>query len=41
MSPVEDGDKHYIRKEYTEVSNLDTVGEPSKEGDNGDHTGNP
>ena len=25
MSPVEDGDKHYIRKEYTEVSNLDAV----------------
>ena len=41
MSPVEDGDKHYIRKEYTEVSNLDTVGDTSKEGDNGDHTGNP
>lgn len=41
MSPVEDGDKHYIRKEYTEVSNLDAVGDTSKEGDNGDHTGNP
>ena len=41
MSPVEDGDKHYIRKEYTEVSNLDAVGETSKEGNNGDHTGNP
>ena len=41
MSPVEDGDKHYIRKEYTEVSNLDAVDDTSKEGDNGDHTGNP
>lgn len=41
MSPVEDGDKYYIRKEYAEVSNLDAVGDTSKEGDNGDHTGNP
>ena len=31
----------YIRKEYAEVSRLDTVGDTSKEGDNGDHTGNP
>ena len=41
MSPVEDGDKYYIRKEYAEVSNLDAVGDTSKEGDNGDHPGNP
>lgn len=37
MSPVENGDKYYIRKEYTEVSKLDT----GKEDGNGDHTGNP
>lgn len=38
MPPVEDGDKYYIRKEYAEVSKLNTE---QKEGDNGDHTGDP
>ena len=43
MPPVEDGDKYYIRKEYAEVSKLNTETEPTepKEGDNGDHTGDP
>ena len=36
---LSEGDKYYIRKEYAEVSNLDAVGDTSKEGDNGDHTG--
>ena len=29
MAPIDGGDKHYIRKEYTEVSQLDadTIGE--------------
>lgn len=43
MSPVADGDRYFIRKEYAEVSNLNTT-EPAKpeEGDgNGDHAGNP
>lgn len=39
MSPVEGGDKYYIRKEYTEVSNLDTGIQEGKE--DGDDTGNP
>ena len=43
MPPVEDGDKYYIRKEYAEVSKLNTETEPTEpeEGDNGDHTGDP
>lgn len=43
MPPVEDGDKYYIRREYAEVSKLNTETEPTepKEGDNGDHTGDP
>lgn len=43
MPPVEGGDKYYIRKEYAEVSKLNTETEPTepKEGDNGDHTGDP
>lgn len=43
MSPVADGDRYFIRKEYAEVSNLNTT-EPAKpkEGDgNGDHAGKP
>lgn len=30
-----------LREREFEVSNLDAVGDTSKEGDNGDHTGNP
>lgn len=43
MPPVEGGNKYYIRKEYAEVSKLNTETEPTepKEGDNGDHTGDP
>ena len=46
MPPVEDGDKYYIRKEYAEGSKLNTETDPTettepKEGDNGDHTGDP
>ena len=39
MSPVEGGDKYYIRKEYTEVSKLDTGIQEGNE--DGDDTGNP
>ncbi len=34
MSPIEDGDKHYIRREYAEISKLGKV-----ESENGDNTG--
>lgn len=48
MPPVENGDRYFIRKEYAEVSKLNTAEtvdtEPTqpKEGeDNGDHAGDP
>lgn len=31
MAPIEDGDKHYIRKEYTEVTNLNKEGVESND----------
>lgn len=39
MSAVENGDRYFIRKEYAEVSKLNT--QPKEGEDNGDHTGDP